>query len=126
VHYTGTLEDGSQFDSSVGRDPLEFTIGAGQMIAGFDRAVLGMTGGEKKTVIIPAAEAYGERSDDLVVEVSRDELPEGITPEVGMILMRGNNVVTVIAVSETTFTIDTNHELAGEDLIFEIELVSIK
>ncbi len=126
VHYTGTLEDGSQFDSSVGGDPLEFTVGAGRMIAGFDRAVVGMTVGEKKTITIPAAEAYGERREDLVVEVDRDELPADIIPEVGMQLTRGNVVVTVTAVSETTFTIDTNHELAGKDLIFEIELVSVK
>lgn len=126
VHYTGTLEDGSQFDSSAGRDPLEFTVGADQMIAGFDQAVLGMTVGEKKTITIPAAEAYGERRDDLVVEINRDELPADIIPEVGMQLRAGNSVVTITAVTETTFTIDTNHKLAGKDLIFEIELVTIK
>ncbi len=126
VHYTGTLEDGSQFDSSVGRDPLEFTVGAGQMIAGFDRAVLGMTVGEKKTVTIPAAEAYGEHRDDLVTVENLDLLPSEITPEVGMKLSAGGRVVTVTEVTETTFTIDANHELAGKDLIFEIELVAIK
>ncbi len=126
VHYTGTLEDGSQFESSVGREPLHFTVGAGQMIAGFDRAVLGMTVGEKKTVTIPAAEAYGEYRDDLVIEVNRDEIPADIIPEVGMRLQAGTSIATITAVSETTITIDTNHRLAGKALIFEIELVTIK
>ena len=125
VHYTGTLTDGTQFDSSVGREPLQFTVGAGQMIAGFDRAVVGMKVGDKKTVTIPAAEAYGERNEDLLVEYDREELPADIVPEVGMKLNAAGRMVTITEVTETTFTIDSNHELAGKDLIFEIEMVAI-
>jgi len=130
VHYTGTLEDGTEFDSSEGRDPLQFTIGAGQMISGFENAVYGMKVGETKTVTIPAAEAYGQHDEDLVIEVNRDELPEGIEPEVGMqigIAYEGGQQgqATITEVAETTVTLDANHFLAGKDLIFEIKLVRI-
>ena len=125
VHYTGTLADGTQFDSSVGRDPLEFTVGAGQMIPGFDRAVVGMKVGEKKTITIPAADAYGEYDPEMVKDVPRSDLPDSIDPEVGMQLRAGNSLVTITAVTDDSVTIDFNHQLAGKDLTFEIELVSI-
>jgi peptidylprolyl isomerase len=129
VHYTGTLADGTVFDSSAGRDPLEFTIGSGQVIPGFDEAVKGMKVGEKKTVTIPADEAYGPHLDDMLVEVPRDKLPSDQTPEVGQRLVvvqqdGTQRIVTIAGFSENnTVIIDTNHPLAGEDLTFEIELV---
>ena len=131
VQYTGRLKDGTIFDTSVGKDPLEFTLGAGQMIPGFERAVLGMKVGETKTVTIPSADAYGPHIDGLTAEVSRSEMPEGMTPRVGQKLqVMGDNGrvsnVTITAVTETMVTIDANHPLAGKDLIFEIKLLSIK
>lgn len=131
VHYTLKLADGTVSQSSIGSEPLEFTLGAGQMIPGFEKAVLGMKVGEKKTVIIPSDEAYGPYRDDMMLEVSRKELPSGITPEVGQRLgMRrpdgGTSLVTIISVSDNTVTLDTNHPLAGRDLTFEIELVKIQ
>jgi len=116
VHYTGKLTNGEVFDSSEGRDPLEFTVGGGQMIKGFDEAVSGMEVNEKKTVTIPSAEAYGERRDDLIQEVPRDQLPEDMQPEVGQQLMATNDLghqtpVSVTAVGEGTITIDASiHE----------------
>ena len=131
VHYTGKLADGTVFDSSAGRDPLEFTIGSGQLIPGFDEAVKGMKVGEKKTVTIPANEAYGPRRDDMIMEVPREKLPSDINPEVGMMLEStgkdgGRIIFTIINVSDNnTVTLDANHPLAGKDLTFEIELVKI-
>jgi peptidylprolyl isomerase len=130
VDYTGTLTDGTQFDSSIGKEPLQFTIGAGRMIAGFDAAVSGMKVGEKKTVTIPAAEAYGERDETMVFEVPRAQLPANINPQVGLKLQMSRNdgstiVVTIIEVNESTVVLDGNHELAGKDLTFEITLVEI-
>ncbi|NVK50492.1 MAG: peptidylprolyl isomerase [Cyclobacteriaceae bacterium] len=130
VHYTGKLEDGSVFDSSVNRQPLGFTLGDGNMIKGFDEAVHGMAVGDKKTVTIPAAEAYGERRDDMMIDVPRAQVPANINPEVGMQLtLQGGNgqpmPVTVTFVDEEKITLDANHQLAGKDLIFEIELVTI-
>ena len=131
VDYTGKLADGTVFDSSAERGPLEFTLGAGQMIPGFEKAVFGMKVGEKKTVTIPVDEAYGPRRDDLVVEVPREKLPSGNTPEVGQQLgIRQPDgrtaIATIIDVSDNnTVTIDANHPLAGKDLTFEIELVKI-
>jgi peptidylprolyl isomerase len=130
IDYTGTLEDGSQFDSSKGRDPLEFTIGFGQVIPGFENAVVGMKPGESKTVKIPAAEAYGEYRDELVFKVGKDQLPPDIKPEIGQELtMRGNNQtvqVKIIAVDDTEVTMDANHPLAGKNLTFEIKFVEIE
>lgn len=131
VHYTGTLEDGSEFDSSEGKDPLQFTVGAGQMIAGFENAVYGMKVGETKTVTIPSAEAYGPHDEDLVMEINRDELPEDIEPTVGLqigVTYEGGQQgsATVTEVTETTVTLDANHFLAGKDLIFELKLVKIR
>ncbi len=131
VNYTGKLADGTVFDSSVGREPLEFTLGAGQMIPGFEKAVLGMKVGEKKTVTIPADEAYGPRRDDLILEIGREKLPSGLTPEVGQQLQMtrpdgGMIIVAITKVSDKTVTIDANPPLAGKDLTFEIELAKIQ
>ncbi len=132
VNYTGKLADGTVFDSSVGGEPYEFTLGAGQAIPGFDKAILGMKVGEKKTVTIPSDEAYGPHLDNLVIEVSRDRLPGGVTPEVGMQLMmaapNGNKIpVTITKVTDnTSVTLDANYPLVGKDLTFDIELVKIK
>ena len=131
VHYTGTLTSGDQFDTSLGGDPLEFTLGEGMMIAGFDAAVHGMKVSETKTVTIPAAEAYGEVTDDNILTIAKRELPKGMEVSVGTQLQmevgeEGQVIpVTVIAVTDNDFTVDGNHDLAGQDLVFEIELVSI-
>ena len=130
VHYTGTLADGSEFDSSEGRDPLEFQAGTGQVVPGFDRAVLGMEPGETKTVTFPAADAYGKANPDHVLEVGRDQFPPGIDPEVGDQLALGMEgggqvPVRVVEVKGDTVVLDANHELAGEALTFEITLVEI-
>ena len=129
VHYKGTLEDGTEFDSSVGRDPLEFTVGGGKLIPGFDRAVLGMGVGESKTVKIPADDAYGSRREELVMTLKREALPSDVDPTVGeeLELQQGDDVfvVRVTDVSEDDVTLDANHPLAGKTLIFEIELVEV-
>lgn len=130
VHYHGKLTDGSTFDSSEGRDPLSFTAGAGQVIKGFDDAVMDMAPGEKKTVQIPVTEAYGHRNDEMVMEYPISEFPEDMKPEVGMELQMGDNQgnvfpVLIVEVGEEAVVLDANHPLAGQDLIFEIELVSI-
>jgi peptidylprolyl isomerase len=132
VNYTGKLLDGTVFDSSVGRQPLEFTLGQNQMIPGFEKAVLGMKVGEKKTVTIPADEAYGPYHDDWIIQVPKDKLRTDTEPAVGQILqLTGQNgepfYVTVTAISDNgTLTLDANSPLAGKDLIFDIELVKIK
>ena len=130
VHYTGRLKDGTQFDSSAGRAPLGFTVGAGQMIKGFDEAVNGMEMNEQITVTIPSSEAYGDKRDDLIQEIPRKQLPEDMQPEVGQKLVATNDLghqtqVAVTAVSAEAITVDANHELAGKDLVFDIELVAI-
>jgi FKBP-type peptidyl-prolyl cis-trans isomerase 2 len=130
VHYHGKLKDGSTFDSSDGREPLQFTAGAGQVIKGFDNAVIGMAPGDKKTVDIPVAEAYGERNDDMIMDFPLTEFPADMKPEVGMELQMGDNAgnvfpVVVTEVHPESVVLDANHPLAGKDLIFEIELVSI-
>jgi peptidylprolyl isomerase len=130
VHYTGRLEDGSIFDSSVSKSPLSFTLGDGNMIKGFDSAVYGMVIGDKKTVTIPAAEAYGERRQDMMIEVPLTEVPPHIHPEIGLQLtLQGEGgqpmPVTVVDMDDEKITLDANHDLAGKDLIFDIELVSI-
>ena len=131
VHYTGTLEDGTTFDTSIGSDPLEFTLGEGSMIPGFEQAVDGLKVGQSKTVTIPAEEAYGLYNDELLLVFSREQLPAGINPEIGQELQMQTTdgrivTVPVIEVSEETITVDANHPLAGKDLTFEIELVEIK
>lgn len=130
VHYTGKLNDGTVFDSSQDREPLEFTIGSGQVIPGFDKGVLGMELNEKKTVNIPVAEAYGERREDLIIDVPKTEIPEDLKPEVGKQLQMQNQegqtfVVVVSEIKENSVQLDANHPLAGEDLNFDIELVEI-
>jgi peptidylprolyl isomerase len=130
IHYTGTLDDGTEFDSSAGREPLEFAIGSGQVIPGFDSAVDGMTVGDSKTVTIPAGEAYGERHDQLVQEVPKTALPDDMKPEIGMQLQSqgpDGQVMNlqVTAVEVESITADGNHPLAGQALTFAIELVEI-
>jgi peptidylprolyl isomerase len=130
VHYTGKLADETVFDSSRDRDPLEFTIGAGQIIPGFEQAVVGMQPGEEKTAQIPANEAYGPYQDDMTLEVDRDQFPPDMSPEVGQQFQvsqpDGHAVmVTVTDVSGANVTLDANHPLAGQDLTFDIELVEI-
>jgi len=130
VHYTGTLKDGTVFDSSAGRSPLEFTLGEKRVIPGFERAVNDMSVGDKKTETIPADEAYGPRREELLIEIERAQLPENINPEVGLQLQMtttdGQQVpVTITEVKEDAVRLDANHPLAGEDLIFELELVEI-
>lgn len=129
VHYTGRLDDGSVFDSSSGRDPLEFTVGGGQVIPGFEQAVLGMQPGEIRTVTIAFDDAYGPRREHLMIEVSRDEFPPEVEPEIGQQfqVVQGEQamVVTVVDVAEDSVTLDANHPLAGEDLTFELNLVRI-
>lgn len=130
VHYTGSLNDGQVFDSSEGRDPLPFTIGGGQVIPGFEEAVIGMALNERKKVTIPVDKAYGPRNDELVLTIPRGQVPPDINPEVGMKLQMqgpGDNPVFVVVteVNEEHIQLDANPPLAGEDLIFDIELVSI-
>ena len=131
VHYTGTLEDGTVFDSSREREPLEFTVGGGEMIKGFDSAVGGMEVGVSKKFTIPADDAYGPRRDEMVFEVDRSQLPEGMEPEVGQHLQTeaegGHPVILeIVAVAENNVTLDGNHPLAGKDLNFDIEVMDIK
>ncbi|WP_375692033.1 peptidylprolyl isomerase [Pseudooceanicola sp. LIPI14-2-Ac024] len=130
IHYTGTLADGTTFDSSDGRDPLEFTVGSGQIIPGLDKAIPGMTVGDKKTVEVPCAEAYGEREPGAMQSVPRDQIPAEIEVQPGLQLQvqtpQGQVMpVTVAEVTETEVTLDANHPLAGRDLTFAIELVEI-
>lgn len=130
IHYTGTLEDGKQFDSSEGREPLEFELGAGQVVPGFEKAVSGMAVGESKSVTIAPEDAYGQRNDQAVQEVPKTALPEELVPEAGMMLQAQNQdgqavQLTVVAVDDETITVDANHPLAGKTLNFDISLVEI-
>lgn len=132
VHYTGRLINGTIFDSSQGRDPLQFQVGSGMVIKGFDEGVQGMEVGEKKTVQIPVEDAYGPSSEEMIFEFERTMIPDDIPLEEGMTLnmhQDGNpQVVPVIVrgISDTHVILDANHPLAGEDLIFDIELVGVK
>ncbi len=131
VHYTGKLDDGTVFDSSRKREPLEFTIGAGGILPGFEEAVTGLEPGQTASAHIPAAEGYGERDDQRVINVPREQLPAGMEPQIGQKLqMKGDGgqtmVVTVTQTNDEAITLDANHPLAGKDLSFEIELVSIE
>ncbi|MEC4817576.1 MAG: peptidylprolyl isomerase [Scytonema sp. PMC 1069.18] len=130
VHYEGKLSDGTVFDASAGGDPLEFTIGEGQIIAGFEQAVLGMNVGESKTATIPADQAYGPRQSELVVNVERNQLPPDLQLEVGQQLQiqqaPGQFIPVVVTdVSNEKVTLDANHPLAGKDLVFDIQLMEI-
>jgi peptidylprolyl isomerase len=130
VHYTGKLDDGSVFDTSVDHEPLTFQLGAGTMIPGFEHAVLGMEPGERKTFTIPPEEAYGAYSEDLTTILDVSQFPEGADPEIGqefeMSTPEGRTFrMTVTDINESEVTLDANHPLAGENLTFEIELVGI-
>jgi len=128
VHYTGRLEDGNEFDSSRDGDPLEFTVGAGEVIPGFDQAVRGMQVGETKTIEIEPGDAYGERREQLVQTVDREKMNLDFEPHEGMMIAMqlpdGNQIpVNIARVTETEVTLDANHPLAGEKLIFDLELL---
>jgi peptidylprolyl isomerase len=130
IHYTGTLADGSTFDSSVGRDPLEFTLGSGQVVPGFDKAVDGMSVGEEKTTVIAPEDAYGESHEGNVQAFPRAKFPADIPLEIGtqlqMSMPDGQPImVTITEVSEDEVKLDANHPLAGKELTFSIELVEI-
>lgn len=130
VHYKGTLSDGAVFDSSQGKDPLEFTVGQGQVIPGFENGVIGMSAGEKKTINIPCAEAYGEYSDEAVFSIGKENLPLGMEPAAGqqlqMVSPEGQVFQVIIKeVSGNEIKLDANHPLAGKDLTFELELVKV-
>jgi FKBP-type peptidyl-prolyl cis-trans isomerase 2 len=130
VHYTGTLNDGSEFDSSRERDPLEFTIDSGQVIAGFNEAVTGMSVGDSKSVTIPSNQAYGEHNPEMVQDVPRSAIPSDIDLHEGMILSarnpEGRNLnFKVVEFNNESVKVDGNHPLAGEDLTFQLELVAI-
>jgi peptidylprolyl isomerase len=130
VHYTGRFKDGTVFDSSQGREPLEFQLGAGHVIPGFDAGVTGMAIGETRQVEIPADQAYGPYMPELAGELERNRLPEDMTPEVGMVLqmMHPSGMpfnVTIVGVSDETVTLDANHPMAGKDLVFDLQLVEI-
>jgi peptidylprolyl isomerase len=128
VHYRGSLKDGTEFDSSFDGAPLEFTLGEGMVIPGFENAVIGMADGERKTVSLSPDEGYGPYSDELIAVIQRSMIPAEIEPEVGMQLeAKGQDgavtVVTIKEVADNTVTLDANHELAGKELVFEIQLV---
>ncbi|HRE50803.1 MAG TPA: peptidylprolyl isomerase [Flavitalea sp.] len=130
VHYSGRLSDGTTFDSSSGREPLEFKVGSGQVIKGFDDGVTGMSVGEKRTLQIPVNDAYGPKDENMIVEFPKANFPEDLNPEVGMQLNMTNSAgqmipVVITEVAEETVLLDANHPLAGQDLIFDIELVDI-
>tara|TARA_R100001143_G_C3360687_1_gene135320 strand:+ start:3087 stop:3515 length:429 start_codon:yes stop_codon:yes gene_type:complete len=130
VHYTGTLKNGEVFDSSKEKEPLEFKLGEGQLIPGFEKAVIGMNVGDSTTINIPSAEAYGDTREDLIIAVPKDQLPKEIEPQIGMQLQvnqeNGQPVPVRIAdITETELKLDANHPLAGEDLTFDIELVNV-
>lgn len=130
IHYKGRLDDGTVFDSSEGRDPLEFTVGSGQVIPGFDAGVQDMSIGEKKTIHIPAVEAYGPKHEHMIMEFPRDRFPADMVPEEGMQLNMSDGQgqvipVVIVEVQEDKVLLDANHQLAGKDLIFDLELVSI-
>ena len=130
VHYHGKLVSGETFDSSAGREPLEFEVGSGMVIKGFDDGVTGMTVGEKKTIQIPVAEAYGPRSMEMVFEFPKEQFPPEMEIAVGMPLMMSDQQghqtqVTVVEIKESSVMLDANHPLAGQDLIFDLELVEI-
>lgn len=130
IHYTGTLNDGEQFDSSVGKDPLTFEVGGGQVIPGFETAVVGMKVDETKKFTIPSDQAYGEVNEELVYNIDRNTIPDTIQPEKGMRLVSnledGRQIpVTIMDVTEETIVLDANHPLAGKDLTFDIKIVGV-
>ena len=130
LHYTGTLEDGTEFDSSRGREPLEFTVGEEMLIPGFENGVVAREKGDCFTIMVNPEDGYGEYSEELVFEVPLEQVPEHIMPETGMILELtgedGEMEVTVVDVTDTTVLLDANHILAGEKLTFDIEILNVK
>lgn len=130
VHYTGTLENGEVFDTSKEREPLEFQLGQGQLIPGFEKAVIGMGEGDSTTVDIPSDEAYGEVRDDLIINVPKDQLPDDVEPQIGMQLQvnqqNGQPIpVRITEIKDEELVLDANHPLAGKDLKFEIKLLEV-
>jgi peptidylprolyl isomerase len=130
VHYTGKLNDGTVFDSSFERDPLQFTLGEGQIIPGFEQAVIGMNPGETRTTTVPSEQAYGPRREEMVLVTDRDQLPDNFEPQAGQQLqiLQADGRAVVVKVNEVTeskVTLDANHPLAGQDLTFEIKLLDI-
>ncbi len=130
VHYTGKLDDGTVFDTSANRAPLEFTLGQGNVIPGFENAVVGMEPGESKTTEIPSDQAYGPHHDEMLIQVTRDQFPEDVEPEVGQQLQvqqaNGHQfIVSITEIKGDAITLDGNHPLAGKDLTFDIQLVEI-
>jgi len=131
VHYTGKLTDGTVFDSSEGREPLAFTVGAGTMIPGFEKGVMGMEQDEEKTINIQPEEAYGERRDDMIAEVPKTQLPDDLKVEQGMDLMSQTPdgqqmVVKVTEIKDESIVVDANHALAGQELVFDLKVVEVK
>jgi len=131
LHYTGRLRDGSVFDTSAGGEPLTFTLGEGEVIPGFDAGVTGMEEGEDRTIEIAAEQAYGARREDLALRVDRQQLPDGLDPQVGQQLQVGladgdTLDVVVTEVGDDDVTLDANHPLAGEDLVFDVSLVEVR
>ncbi|MEQ9487593.1 MAG: peptidylprolyl isomerase [Alphaproteobacteria bacterium] len=130
VHYTGRLDDGSEFDSSQGRDPMEFTIGGGEILPGVENGVVGLEPGGTTSVTLPPEEAYGERRDEMIQELERAVLPKEIEPAVGMQLQAqapdgSPMLLTIVETTEEKVTVDANHPLAGQNLTFDLELVEI-
>jgi FKBP-type peptidyl-prolyl cis-trans isomerase SlpA len=130
VHYTGKLANGEVFDSSLEREPMEFQVGSGQLIPGFENGVIDMKVSEKKTIVIPSDQAYGESRKELIQEVPKDRLPEDIKPEVGMGLVsktpEGQEIQLVVKeVKDDAIVVDGNHPLAGQELTFEVEVIEI-
>lgn len=130
VHYHGRLTTGETFDKSEGREPLEFEVGGGMVIKGFDDGVTGMAVGEKKTITIPFGEAYGPRNPDMIIDMPKDRFPQDMELEIGMPLGMSDGhgqqfQVVVAEIKETSVTLDANHPLAGQDLVFDLELVEI-
>ncbi len=130
VHYTGTIADGTVFDSSREREPLEVTLGEGKLIPGFEKAVVGMNVGDTSKVTIPSEEAYGEKREDMVIDVDRGQIPPDIKPEVGQQLQiqqkdGGAIPVVITEITDETVQLDANHPLAGQELTFEIEVVEV-
>ena len=130
VHYHGKLTTGETFDSSAGREPLEFEVGSGMVIKGFDDGVTGMAVGDKKTINFPFDEAYGPRNPEMVIDMPKERFPEDMEVEVGMPLVMSDGQgqqfqVTIVEIKETSVILDANHPLAGKDLVFDLELVEI-
>ncbi len=130
VHYTGTLEDGTEFDSSKGKEPLDVTLGLGTVIAGFDEALTGMEVGEKKIVVIPADKAYGQHAAEMVMQIPKDQIPDDLKPEIGQKLQVGGSggevmMVEVLDLTDDFIVLDANPPLAGKELTFALELIAI-